>query len=317
MNVQFRPDAQKSSEKVVKQAIADCDIHPQRKDPKGLYPYLEQQWRDHLDAYGALVYQGMVVGPLYPKGQPNASRRDAVPPEGGVQGSSLKFMQQQHLDPNNVTLGILCPLSLQGFRNLDLAAALARATNDWQVAEWSGQDKRLRASVVVANEDGEGSAKEIRKRAGDKNFAQVLLDEPQHRAARSAPLLADLSGRGRGRAPDRHPCLRQQRPSDHAGRLAELLHRGDGRPLAVPAVGAGEHGAGGRVRALPEAEGDLDRGRLRLGAVARLAARQAFRPAAQRAAVPEEEAVGIPARACVVVDAADGRAGLRRSTCST
>ena len=81
MNVQFRPDAQKSSEKVVKQAIADCDIHPQRKDPKGLYPYLEKQWRDHLDAYGALVYQGMVVGPLYPKGQPNASRRDAVPPE--------------------------------------------------------------------------------------------------------------------------------------------------------------------------------------------------------------------------------------------
>ena len=120
MNVQFRPDAQKSSETVVKQAIADCDIHPQRKDPKGLYPYLEKQWRDHLDAYGALVYQGMVVGPLYPKGQPNASRRDAVPPEGGVQGSSLKFMQQQHLDPNNVALGILCPLSLQGFRNLDL-----------------------------------------------------------------------------------------------------------------------------------------------------------------------------------------------------
>jgi predicted TIM-barrel fold metal-dependent hydrolase len=175
MNMQFRPGDQKGSEQTVKQAIADCDIHPQRKDPKGLYPYLEQRWRDHLDAYGALVYQGMVAGPLYPKGQPNASRRDAVPPEGGVQGSSLKFMQQQHLDPNNVALGILCPLSLQGFRNLELGAALARATNDWQVAEWTSQDKRLRASVVVSNEDGEGSAKEIRSRAGDKNFAQVLL----------------------------------------------------------------------------------------------------------------------------------------------
>ena len=66
MNMQFRPGDQKASEQVVKQAIADCDIHPQRKDPKGLYPYLEQRWRDHLDAYGALVYQGMVVGPLYP-----------------------------------------------------------------------------------------------------------------------------------------------------------------------------------------------------------------------------------------------------------
>ena len=46
-------------------------------------------------------------GPPYPKAQPNASRRDAYPPEGGQQGSSLSFMQEQHLDPNNVALGVL------------------------------------------------------------------------------------------------------------------------------------------------------------------------------------------------------------------
>ena len=49
-------------------------------------------------------------GPPYPKAQPNASRRDAYPPEGGMQGSSLSFMQKQHLDPNNVVLGVLNPL---------------------------------------------------------------------------------------------------------------------------------------------------------------------------------------------------------------
>ena len=49
-------------------------------------------------------------GPPYPKAQPNASRRDAYPPEGGPQGSSLSFMQKQHLDPNNVALGVLNPL---------------------------------------------------------------------------------------------------------------------------------------------------------------------------------------------------------------
>ena len=64
-------------------------------------------------------------GPPYPKAQPNASRRDAYPPEGGPQGSSLSFMQQQHLDPNNVALGVLCPLQTgQGIRNQDLSAAL-------------------------------------------------------------------------------------------------------------------------------------------------------------------------------------------------
>jgi hypothetical protein len=56
----------------------------------------------------------MMEGPPYPKAQPNASRRDAYPPEGGPQGSSLSFMQQQHLDPNHVALGVLCPLATPG-----------------------------------------------------------------------------------------------------------------------------------------------------------------------------------------------------------
>ena len=43
-------------------------------------------------------------------------RRKAAP-----QGSSLSFMQKQHLDPNNVALGVLNPLNTgQGIRNQDL-----------------------------------------------------------------------------------------------------------------------------------------------------------------------------------------------------
>ncbi|MGB5904299.1 MAG: amidohydrolase family protein, partial [Xanthobacteraceae bacterium] len=174
MNVQFRPSADASV--TAKTAIADCDIHPARRSMKDLYPYLAKRWHDHLETYGGHAYQGMMEGPPYPKAQPNASRRDAYPPEGGVQGSSLSFMQQQHLDPNNVALGVLNPLNTgQGLRNQELSAALATAINDWQIAEWTSKDSRLKGSVVVANEDGVASAAEIRKRAGDKNFVQVLL----------------------------------------------------------------------------------------------------------------------------------------------
>jgi predicted TIM-barrel fold metal-dependent hydrolase len=86
-------------------------------------------------------------------------------------------MQAQHLDPNNVAFGILNPLapSGQGFRNLELGAAMTRAVNDWQVACWTSLDARLRASVLVPYEDPQASAAEIRARAGDRNFAQVLL----------------------------------------------------------------------------------------------------------------------------------------------
>ena len=176
MNVQFRPAAERGAPAGAVTAIADCDIHPARRSMRDLYPYLSKRWQEHLETYGGHAYQGMMEGPPYPKAQPNASRRDAYPPEGGVQGSSLSFMQKQHLDPNNVVLGVLNPLNTgQGLRNQDLSAALATAVNDWQVAEWTSKEPRLKASIVIANEDGSAAAAEIRKRAGDPNFIQVLL----------------------------------------------------------------------------------------------------------------------------------------------
>jgi predicted TIM-barrel fold metal-dependent hydrolase len=193
MNVQFRDRADPASPVGVKTAIADCDIHPARATKTELYPYLAKRWHEHLETYDKHQYQGMMEGPPYPKAQPNASRRDAYPPEGGPQGSSLSFMQAQHLDPNNVRLGVLNPLATgQGIRNHDLSAAICSAINDWQIEKWTSKDTRLKGSVVVGNEDGLTAAKEIRKRAGDRNFVQVLAAQPQRRAARPAPLLADL-----------------------------------------------------------------------------------------------------------------------------
>ena len=100
MNVQFRDRPEPASAVNVKTAIADCDIHPAPRDAQpSSIPFLEKRWHEHLETYGKQAYQGMMEGPPYPKAQPNASRRDAWPPEGGPQGSSLSFMQKQLLDP--------------------------------------------------------------------------------------------------------------------------------------------------------------------------------------------------------------------------
>ena len=174
MNVQLRdtPLVQATS----KIAIADGDIHPARFKASEFDPWLDQKWRDRIAQFGTRQRQPWQSGPAYPKSQPNASRRDAVPPEGGKQGSSLAFMQQQHLDPNNVVLGILNPLgSGQGIQDVDLSIALCHATNEWQIAKWTSQDKRLKASVVVAYEDPIASAAEIRRYADNPDFVQVLL----------------------------------------------------------------------------------------------------------------------------------------------
>ncbi|MCW3474308.1 amidohydrolase family protein [Limobrevibacterium gyesilva] len=175
MNVQIRETSAVATA-ASRLAIADCDIHPATRQPSDLHPWLERRWIEHMATFGRPARHGWQSGPAYPKSQPNASRRDAWPPEGGRQGSSLAFMQAQHLDPNNVQHGILNPLgSGQGVQNPDLSTALCSATNDWQLAEWTGKDARLKASVVVNYEDGPAAAAEIRKRAGDRNFVQVLL----------------------------------------------------------------------------------------------------------------------------------------------
>ena len=64
--------------------------------------------------------------------------------------------------------------------------ALCSAINDWQIEKWTSKDSRLKGSIVVANEDGVRSAAEIRKRAGDKNFVQVLLLNGADHHARQA-----------------------------------------------------------------------------------------------------------------------------------
>lgn len=164
-----------------KLAIADCDVHPRPAGAgiggisKQLYPYLSKRWQEHVQTFGIQYRQPWEKGSAYPKGQPQACRIDAWP-EGGQPGSDLAFMAKQHLDPNNVALGILNPLtSGQGAMNPDLSAAITHATNEWQVAEWTSRDHRLRASVVVPFEDPAAAVKELELRAGDPNFAQVLF----------------------------------------------------------------------------------------------------------------------------------------------
>ncbi len=175
MNVAVRTLAEPLA--VSRTGVIDCDIHPARRSDAELAPFIERKWLEHAREFGLGRRMGYQSGVAYPKSQPNAARRDAFPPEGGPPGSSLSFMQSQHLDANGVRFGILNPINNvgQGMRNLDLAAAFARASNDWQLAEWTGKDARLRASVVISYEDPVASVAEIERCAGDRSFAQVLL----------------------------------------------------------------------------------------------------------------------------------------------
>src|SRR5258708_38186619 len=176
MNVELRQPvrAQKDQAKS-RLEIVDCDIHP-KNTIEDFRPHLSKRWWDYLQTYGRRSRHGYVSGYPFPKMTPTASRRDAWPPGGGP-GSDLGFMQEQHLDHYGIDFGVLNPLapSGQGDQNADLSAALAFAANECQLERWTLRDHRLRASVVVPYEDADAAAQEIRRRAGDRNFVQVLM----------------------------------------------------------------------------------------------------------------------------------------------
>jgi predicted TIM-barrel fold metal-dependent hydrolase len=156
--------------------VADCDLHPVPNSTKDLYPFMAKRWREHFESFGARRRQGIFQGPAYPKGQPEAARRDAWPP-GGRPGSSLEFMQKQHLDPNGVELGVLTVINPHpgNYQNAEQSIAMCRAVNDWQVAEWTSKDERLKGSILAAYEHGADAVAEIDRLAGDPNFVQVFL----------------------------------------------------------------------------------------------------------------------------------------------
>jgi uncharacterized protein len=154
-----------------RQAVIDCDIHNAPASDEALRKYLPAQWRDYHARFGVPGYPAST----YPRQNPNAARIDAWPPSGQPPGSDLPFLREQLLDAWGIEYGILNCLVPAGSRNLEYAAAVASAINDWQVAEWLDPEPRLRGSMVLPYEDGELAAAEIDRCAADRRFAQALL----------------------------------------------------------------------------------------------------------------------------------------------
>lgn len=156
--------------------IVDCDIHPAQASPSALYPYLEKRWVDHLETHGTFIRQALVGQLSYPRMTANGMRVDAKP-EAGPAGSSLELLRSQHLDRLGIETGHLVALGRGGMeeRNPDLSAAMARAVNDWQLAEWVEPEPRLRAGLVIPQDNPEAAVAEIARRAGDPRFCQVVM----------------------------------------------------------------------------------------------------------------------------------------------
>jgi predicted TIM-barrel fold metal-dependent hydrolase len=170
-------------------AIIDCDVHHYIPSIRALLPYMPLRWQRYVEESG---FQGPIGSP-YPKGSPGAARIDAIPPNG-VAGSDLPFLREQLLDTWGIEVAILnCLYNLWAVQNEDFALALARAVNDWTLAEWLEKEPRLRASIVVPINNAELAAAEIDRLGDHPGFVQVLLpvrSEAPYGRRRFRPLFA-------------------------------------------------------------------------------------------------------------------------------
>lgn len=93
-------------------------------------------------------------------------------------------MRDQLLDCYGVDYAILTggdAIEVSTLANHHYAAALARAYNDWMIDSWLSNDSRFRGSVLVAPQDPEAAAAEIRRVGVHPDIVQVLLSSHSQR----------------------------------------------------------------------------------------------------------------------------------------
>jgi predicted TIM-barrel fold metal-dependent hydrolase len=153
--------------------VIDADVHVAVPAISALYPYLPVHWRDYLVESGV---RSLEVN-TYPRGCDLAVRPEARPEEpGDPPGSTLEQLRRQLLDPWNVQAAIIhCDYGIHLLHNEDLAAAMARALNDWLADRWLSSEPRLYGSITVCADRPEPAIAEIERLAGRPEFVQVAL----------------------------------------------------------------------------------------------------------------------------------------------
>jgi predicted TIM-barrel fold metal-dependent hydrolase len=155
--------------------MIDCDVHQNFSRLDELLPWIDPPFRRYIERGGYTGYQL----PNYPWVHPSGfMMNDAVPPTGGVPGSDYPTLREQLLDRYEVEFAILTGediLNVSAMAHTQLATALASGYNRWLIDTWLARDTRLKGSLVIAAQDAEMAATEIRSTGTHPDIVQVIV----------------------------------------------------------------------------------------------------------------------------------------------
>jgi uncharacterized protein len=152
-------------------SLIDCDVHANVPSMQALLPYLDEQWRDSVVDRGLNSLESI----SYPPNAPLTARADWRG-KAGEPPNSLDMLRAHALDRWNIDVAICnCLYGVQLLFSEDMAAAFAKAVNNWLAAEWLDRDPRLRGSIVLPMQNADYAVAEIERCAPDRRFVQILV----------------------------------------------------------------------------------------------------------------------------------------------
>jgi predicted TIM-barrel fold metal-dependent hydrolase len=150
--------------------IIDCDLHNGSLAGE-LDPYLSAYWRNVFKMSG-------LPSPAVPYFSPvGVIRHDLEQVDGRRGDSDPGYVMKHHMEPNNITYGMLTGnyYGVGILPDINMGNAIASACNDALAERWLSFSDRFRGSIVINHSDPEAAAKEIERKASDPRFVQVLM----------------------------------------------------------------------------------------------------------------------------------------------
>lgn len=163
--------------------MIDSDVHNAWNSAVELLPFMDPNFRDYLQ-------RGELPGP---RGAFPHAHRPWLHPEGfmrtdltqdGNPGANWEVMRGRLLDHYDLDYVILLgeeAIEVSTLANPFYATALAKAYNNYLIDIWLPRDPRLKGAMVIAPQDAEGAAAEIRRVGEHPDIVQVLMSSGSYR----------------------------------------------------------------------------------------------------------------------------------------
>lgn len=149
----------------------DCDVHVPVPGMARLMPYLPEVWQEIAVARGIYGFAETTLSQAAPiQARPDWRDSDGLP------SASIETLTRAVLDERGMSMAIChCLYPVQKLFDPHMAAVFAAASNDFLAREVLDSDSRLRGSVLISPYDVESAVAEIRRRAADSRFVQVVM----------------------------------------------------------------------------------------------------------------------------------------------